>query len=156
MGVRPFGGRCATCAGLAAEIAAYFGGGGVKISRFEGSGFGFGFGAFLASFLPLSLFPIHASMTQTHALEKPNINDAPVPTDAPCPILPASLAGRVGNHECRTHSGDRSNVASLSPALRHFSHKAGARALIEFCHGVGVSLHRPRRPLPRPVILGAS
>ena len=36
----------------------YFGGGGVKISRRAGSGFGFGFGAFLASFLPLSLLPM--------------------------------------------------------------------------------------------------
>ncbi len=44
----------------------YFGGGGaVKISRLRpGSGFGFGLGAFLVSFLPLSLFPMHASMTQ--------------------------------------------------------------------------------------------
>jgi hypothetical protein len=42
----------------------------VKISRFEGSGFGLGFGAFLASFLPLSLFPMHASMTQMAAAEK--------------------------------------------------------------------------------------
>jgi hypothetical protein len=52
------------------EAAVYFGGAGVKISRFEGSGFGFGFGAFLASFLPLSLFPMHASMTQMPAQEK--------------------------------------------------------------------------------------
>jgi hypothetical protein len=29
-----------------------------------GSGFGFGLGAFLTSFLPLSLFPMYASMTQ--------------------------------------------------------------------------------------------
>ena len=37
----------------------YFGGAGVKISRFWlGSGFGFGLGAFLASFLPLSLLPM--------------------------------------------------------------------------------------------------
>jgi hypothetical protein len=43
----------------------YFGGGGVKISRLRpGSGFGFGLGAFLVSFLPLSLFPMQASMTQ--------------------------------------------------------------------------------------------
>ena len=53
------------------RIGAYFGGGGVKISRFcEGSGFGFGFGAFLASFLPLSLLPMHPSMTQMPAQEK--------------------------------------------------------------------------------------
>jgi 4-alpha-glucanotransferase len=38
----------------------------VKISRFEaGSGLGLGFGAFLTSFLPLSLFPMCESMTQT-------------------------------------------------------------------------------------------
>ncbi|MGB8031045.1 MAG: hypothetical protein WCF30_15435 [Terracidiphilus sp.] len=44
----------------------YFaGGGGVKISRLRpGSGFGFGLGAFFASLLPLSLFPMQASMTQ--------------------------------------------------------------------------------------------
>jgi hypothetical protein len=48
----------------AAVIALYFGGAGVKISRFEGSGFGFGLGAFLTSFLPLSLLPMQASMTQ--------------------------------------------------------------------------------------------
>jgi hypothetical protein len=43
----------------------YFGGGGgEKISRLRpGSGFGFGLGAFFTSFLPLSLFPMHASMT---------------------------------------------------------------------------------------------
>jgi hypothetical protein len=40
------------------RAASYFGGGGVKISRFEGSGFGFGLGAFFASFLPLSLLPM--------------------------------------------------------------------------------------------------
>ncbi len=44
----------------------YFGGGGgAKISRLRpGSGFGFGLGAFLTSFLPLSLFPMQASITQ--------------------------------------------------------------------------------------------
>ena len=44
----------------------YFcGGGGEKISRLRpGSGLGFGLGAFLTSFLPLSLFPMYASMTQ--------------------------------------------------------------------------------------------
>jgi hypothetical protein len=42
----------------------YFGGAGVKISRRLGSGFGFGFGAFLVSFLPLSLLPMTESMTQ--------------------------------------------------------------------------------------------
>jgi len=62
---------------------AYFGGRGVKISRFEGSGFGFGLGAFLTSFLPLSLFPMKASMTQLPAQEKPLI--------ALCPARPAIL-----------------------------------------------------------------
>jgi len=44
----------------------YFcGGDGEKISRLRpGSTFGFGLGAFLTSFLPLSLFPMYASMTQ--------------------------------------------------------------------------------------------
>ena len=42
----------------------YLGGAGVKISRLRpGSGFGLGFGAFLASFLPLSLLPMRQSMT---------------------------------------------------------------------------------------------
>jgi len=52
----------------------YFGGGGVlNISRLRpGSGFGFGLGAFLVSFLPLSLFPMQASMTQKSASEKPH------------------------------------------------------------------------------------
>ena len=49
-----------------ARTSRYFdGGGGEKISRLRpGSGFGFGLGAFLTSFLPLSLFPMYASMTQ--------------------------------------------------------------------------------------------
>ena len=42
----------------ALALPSYFGGAGVKISRFEGSGFGFGLGAFFASFLPLSLLPM--------------------------------------------------------------------------------------------------
>jgi hypothetical protein len=42
----------------------------VKISRRAGSGFGLGFGAFLASFLPLSLLPMAKSMTQTAARGK--------------------------------------------------------------------------------------
>jgi hypothetical protein len=47
------------------------GGGGVKISRLRpGSGFGFGLGAFLTSLLPLSLFPMGASMPQMRADEK--------------------------------------------------------------------------------------
>ena len=43
----------------------YLGGGaGVKSSRLRpGAGFGLGFGAFLASFLPLSLLPMSESMT---------------------------------------------------------------------------------------------
>ncbi len=45
--------------------ANYFGGGGVKISLLRpGSGFGLGLGAFLTSFLPLSLFPMGPSVTQ--------------------------------------------------------------------------------------------
>jgi hypothetical protein len=43
----------------------YFGGVGVNISRLRpGSGFGLGLGAFLVSFLPLSLLPMRPSMTQ--------------------------------------------------------------------------------------------
>ena len=44
----------------------YLGGAGVKISRlWLGSGLGLGLGAFFTSFLPLSLFPMRESMTQT-------------------------------------------------------------------------------------------
>jgi len=53
----------------------YFGGAGVNPSRLRpGSGFGLGFGAFLTSFLPLSLLPIHASLPQnpTHAENFPS------------------------------------------------------------------------------------
>ena len=43
----------------------YFGGAGVNPSRLRpGSGFGLGFGAFLTSFLPLSLLPMSASVPQ--------------------------------------------------------------------------------------------
>src|SRR5260370_32780755 len=43
----------------------YFGGAGVNTSGLRpGSGFGLGFGAFLTSFLPLSLFPMAASLPQ--------------------------------------------------------------------------------------------
>jgi hypothetical protein len=47
---------------------AYLGGAGVKTSRLcAGSGFGFGLGAFLTSFLPLSLLPIVASVPHSRA-----------------------------------------------------------------------------------------
>jgi hypothetical protein len=47
----------------------YFGGAGVKTSRlWAGSGLGFGLGAFLASFLPLSLLPMAASVPQKGGL----------------------------------------------------------------------------------------
>lgn len=64
--------RAAPCG----ETAAYLGGtAGVKISRLRpGSGFGFGLGAFFVSFLPLSLFPMRASMTQKPSPEKPQSN----------------------------------------------------------------------------------
>ena len=49
--------------------ASYLGGAGVKPSRLcPGSGFGFGLGAFLTSFLPLSLLPMGSSVTQNAAL----------------------------------------------------------------------------------------
>ncbi len=45
--------------------APYFGGAGMNPSRLRpGSGFGLGFGAFFASFLPLSLLPMDASVPQ--------------------------------------------------------------------------------------------
>src|SRR5580658_2715839 len=56
-----------------AFAANYFGGAGVKISRLAGSGFGLGFGAFLVSFLPLSLLPMIESMTQNAAPRKAKI-----------------------------------------------------------------------------------
>jgi hypothetical protein len=48
------------------EFAPYFGGGaGMNPSRLRpGSGLGLGFGAFFASFLPLSLLPMDASVPQ--------------------------------------------------------------------------------------------
>ena len=47
----------------------YFGGAGVKTSRLcAGSGLGFGLGAFLVSFLPLSLLPMAASVPQKGGL----------------------------------------------------------------------------------------
>jgi hypothetical protein len=71
----------------------YFaGGGGVKISRLRpGSGFGFGLGAFLVSFFPLSLFPMHASMTQLPACEKSRL----MPLRIGCPRLGAFLFLRL-------------------------------------------------------------
>src|SRR5476651_2620540 len=46
------------------RCGAYFGGVGVNPSRLRpGSGLGLGFGAFLTSFLPLSLLPMRASVT---------------------------------------------------------------------------------------------
>jgi len=46
-------------------VQAYFGGAGVNDSRLcAGSGLGLGLGAFLTSFLPLSLLPMNASVPQ--------------------------------------------------------------------------------------------
>jgi hypothetical protein len=46
-------------------VLSYFGGAGVNPSRLcAGSGLGFGLGAFLTSFLPLSLLPMAASVPQ--------------------------------------------------------------------------------------------
>ena len=50
-------------ASVGQAFQSYFGGAGVKTSRrCAGSGLGFGLGAFLASFLPLSLLPMAASV----------------------------------------------------------------------------------------------
>jgi len=47
------------------QYRAYFGGAGANPSRLRpGSGLGLGFGAFLTSFLPLSLLPMPRSVTQ--------------------------------------------------------------------------------------------
>lgn len=59
----------ASAAGGALEVleleAPYFGGAGVNPSRlWPGSGLGLGLGAFLTSFLPLSLLPMSRSLTQ--------------------------------------------------------------------------------------------
>lgn len=52
--------------GEASGSRSYFGGAGVNVSRlWLGSGLGFGLGAFLTSFLPLSLLPMVASVPQT-------------------------------------------------------------------------------------------
>lgn len=49
-------------------LAPYFGGAGMNPSRLRpGSGLGLGFGAFLTSFLPLSLLPMGRSVTQRGA-----------------------------------------------------------------------------------------
>ena len=49
----------------------YFGGAGVNTSRLcAGSFFGLGLGAFLTSFLPLSLLPMDASVPQKGGLRK--------------------------------------------------------------------------------------
>jgi len=49
----------------ASHCRAYLGGAGVNPSRLRpGSGLGLGFGAFLTSFLPLSLLPMRRSVTQ--------------------------------------------------------------------------------------------
>ena len=46
-------------------VPLYLGGAGMNPSRLRpGSGLGLGFGAFLASFLPLSLLPMRRSVTQ--------------------------------------------------------------------------------------------
>jgi len=60
----------------------YFGGAGVKTSRLLGSGFGLGFGAFLVSFLPLSLLPMDESVTQNAVPGKAKTDNpaSPVPT----------------------------------------------------------------------------
>jgi hypothetical protein len=61
----------------------------------------------LLRFFSAFIFASHAaSMTQPPAPEKsrkrfPAPHQCPAPADAPCPILPAPFAGRVGNHECR-------------------------------------------------------
>jgi len=61
----------------------YFGGAGVNPSRLRpGSGFGLGFGAFLTSFLPLSLLPMGPSVPQEGGwgkAKRPNgVGEAPL------------------------------------------------------------------------------
>ena len=56
-------------------VAPYFGGAGMNPSRLRpGSGLGLGFGAFLTSFLPLSLLPMRASVPQKGAGRKGRIS----------------------------------------------------------------------------------
>jgi hypothetical protein len=60
----------------APEATNYFGGVGVNPSRlWPGSGLGLGFGAFFVSFLPLSLLPMGASVTQKGRGRKEKIRD---------------------------------------------------------------------------------
>lgn len=66
----------------------YFGGAGVNPSRLRpGSGFAFGFGAFLTSFLPLSLLPMDASVPQKGARGKVKKRMPQNPWDGILPIL---------------------------------------------------------------------
>jgi hypothetical protein len=58
-------------------VRRYFGGAGANPSRLRpGSGFGFGLGAFLTSFLPLSLLPMGLSVTQKSGREKSQLQIA--------------------------------------------------------------------------------
>lgn len=59
---------------MSSDREVYFGGAGVNTSRrLPGAGFGLGLGAFLVSFLPLSLFPMRDSVTYSEPREKTRI-----------------------------------------------------------------------------------
>ena len=75
----------------------YLVGAGVNPSRLRpGSGFGLGFGAFLASFLPLSLLPMQASLPQLGIHGKGN-SIAAIDSAASKPWRKAKSAARLGH-----------------------------------------------------------
>jgi len=80
------------CSGEAGGSRSYFGGAGVNVSRlWLGSGLGFGLGAFLTSFLPLSLLPMVASVPQTRGTRQGRVDSGAVLSGG---ILVASFCPR--------------------------------------------------------------
>lgn len=114
-------------------VQSYFGGAGVNVSRLcAGSGFGLGFGAFLTSFLPLSLFPMDASVPQKSGLWKARELDAQVlraSEDAMEFTVPQEIGGR-GGPQWAVNSGQWSVKAR---SCRHCS-------LLDYAPGMGNSL----------------
>jgi len=90
----------------------YFGGAGVNPSRLRpGSGFGFGFGAFLTSFLPLSLLPMGASVTQKGRGGKGQKLNRSARVAGWSTAMPAST------WKCRTTRGVAMQVTQISQSL---------------------------------------
>jgi len=102
---------------------AYLGGAGVKISRLGGSGFGFGFGAFLASFLPLSLLPMFNSMPQNTFNAKDEIA-SPASARDEAMVIPESNCSVAARERRRATDRDRcrlmpENCAWSALSVRH-------------------------------------